>query len=80
MKAFGYAVNAYVYAHGSWSDVGINLLRIEGLKVRKVFGYDMCRSSMIALAHINVEDMEKGDGSENCTELWFISVALLEGI
>ena len=35
---------------------------------------------MIALEHINVEDMEKGDGSENCTELCSIRVPLLEGI
>ena len=40
----------------------------------------MCRSSIIASAHINVEDMEKGDGSENCTELCALRVALLEGI
>ena len=45
MKAFGYAVYAYVYVHGSWSDVGINLLRIEGLKVQKVFVSDMYRIS-----------------------------------
>ena len=48
--------------------------------MRKVFGYDMCRSSMIALGHINVEDMKKGDGSENYTELCALRVPLLEGI
>ena len=65
MKAFGYAVYAYVYVHGSWSDVGINVLRIEGLKVQKVFVSNMYRISGLALVHIRESNVRSGDGRGN---------------
>ena len=65
MKAFGYAVYACGYVHGSWSDVGINLLRIAGLKVRNLFGSDMYRISRLVLVHIIESDVKSGDGRGN---------------